>query len=176
MSSPAQILPFLNLDSLGKRYRESVLGGGADGNRPGRFPEDKHQLEGEQSELSRTRLPCFLFFPCSFPEGFNQSASSLPSVWRWDQLQSAYSCGTHTHTHSPMVTSMVTVVIQKAFKEVELENLLLHLETCLQSSLSFISVTERGFMLFTQRSVNTVGIVVCLHSPNTTVHTYFCCL
>lgn len=82
----------------------------------------------------------------------------------------------HTHTHSPMVTSMVTVVIQKAFKEVELENLLLHLETCLQSSLSFISVTERGFMLFTQRSVNTVGIVVCLHSPNTTVHTYFCCL
>lgn len=82
----------------------------------------------------------------------------------------------NTHTHSPMVTSMVTGVIQKAFKEVELENPLLHLETCLQSSLSFISVTERGFMLFTQTSVNTVGIVVCLHSPNTTAHTYFCCL
>ena len=61
LPSPTQILPFLNLDSVGRDPEHQLRVVGADRNKPGQFLEEKHQLEGEQREVCKTRLPCFWF-------------------------------------------------------------------------------------------------------------------
>lgn len=148
----------------------------------GKFPEEKQQLEGEQSELCKTRLPCFwlllLFFPCSFPGGLIQSASliSTPFVEVGPASISIFVRNTHTLTPGPLDGGRLSRKPSQKWNWRTPFCAWRHASRAPWQALSFISVIERGFVLFMQRSVNAIGTAVFLHSPNTTVHTCICCL
>lgn len=129
------------------------------------------------------RLPCFwlllLFFPCRL------------SSWRLYSKCQPYLCpllggGTsfnqHIHVEHTTLTPDPLDGDRLSRKPSQKWNwrtpfcVWRHASRAPWQVLSFTSVIERGFVLFMQRSVNAIGTAVFLHSPNTTVHAYFCCL
>lgn len=139
LPSPTQILPFLNLDSVGRDPEHQLRVVGQTGTNPG-----SSLRRSTNWKVSRGRCvkqdylasgSCLFCFPWHFPAGFSQSSGHV-SVPALEVGPASLSRSIGTRTGCPVVTSVGTVVVRKAFKEVELENHLLPLETCLQSPLA----------------------------------------